>query len=153
MQLHTSMVRAISAVPGWGLRCPEAHVLCCLHLAPLHASPHPLCESLLEYFWRSCGCKGGLACKAQHPESRRALQVLKRRARGFLLQYMGAHREVTVDGAAAAHLAHLMPPPLVVDTSKVLPLQACVSCSAPFPSVNSLEGNAPHFAGLPGGGS
>lgn len=49
---------------------------------------------------------------------------MKRRARGFLVQYMGAHREVTVDGAAAAQLAHLMPPPIVVDTSKVLLLQA-----------------------------
>eukprot|EP00884_Botryococcus_braunii_P015358 jgi/Botrbrau1/2505/Bobra.0226s0059.1 len=50
----------------------------------------------------------------------RVLQVLGNRPRGYMLQYLGAHREVTVDRPISARLDHLMPPPVVVDTSKII---------------------------------
>jgi len=55
------------------------------------------------------------------------MQVIKRGARGALLQFHGAQRELTVQSRAAAALEHLMPPPVVFDASKQV--------SAPMPGL------------------
>eukprot|EP00897_Mesotaenium_endlicherianum_P003924 jgi/Mesen1/355/ME000001S02667 len=47
-------------------------------------------------------------------------QVLKRSPRGFFLQYAGAEKEVVVQSPLQASLARHMPPPRIVDYSKVL---------------------------------